>query len=395
MSWLLLVFPIGCGFIGVITNWLALLMLFRPIEPKTFLGFIKWQGIVAKNFPRFAKMIANVVENELIQMDDISNSVDIKKQLLDNKESIYESIAKFFNENQDKLPKQYQSIVNDDTLKMFQDKIFDHMLLEAPKAFSLFMEYGQEKIGIREFILQRTLKQDPSIFEKLIYAVAGREMKFIIYYGGVFGAALGFAQYAMFTSGAAGWLLPVVGCIVGIVTNYMALIMLWSPREPVYIGGFKLQGAIPGRSDELLESVQGTIAQDFLVIGELAALMIEQITEEVIANNIDYHLDTAIPRNMSDMQPVLEQALTEENKAKLKDYVTQEVLKNLPTMKSQVENYVDDEFDVLAIMRAKPQASANEFMLFIETVLTSEPAMIVAYGGLFGGLIGMIQWALL
>lgn len=306
MSWLLIVFPFACGFIGLFTNWLALLMLFRPIEEKKFFGFIKWQAIVAKNFPRFAKMIANVVENELIQMDDLTKNIDVKQELIRNKEAIYKAIEDFYYENQDKLPQKYKALVNPDSLKLFQDKIYDHMLEEAPKAFSLFMEYGQEKVGIRDFILNRTLEQDKSIFEKLIYKVAGREMKFIIYYGGIFGGLLGFAQYALFLSGTSGWLLPVIGATVGIVTNYLALLMLWSPKEPKYIAGFKLQGAVPARADQLLDGVQSTIAEDFLVIGELAALMIENITAEIVEQSVDYHLEVAVPRNMPDMQPVLE-----------------------------------------------------------------------------------------
>lgn len=84
--------------------------------------------------------------------------------------------------------------------------------------------------------------------------------------------------------------------------------------------------------------------------------------------------------------------ITQDNKDQLKNYVVEAVLKNLPDIKSRVQEYVDKEVDVEAIMKSKPQASANEFMEFIEVMLTSEPAMIIAYGGLFGGLIGVIQW---
>jgi len=391
MTGLMLLFPFACGFIGFFTNWFALRMMFRPVQEIRIFGIFKLQGIVPKGLPTFAKLVANVVENELIQMDDIANAVDIKKILKDNKTGIYTVIEKAYIDHKYRIPEKYQILINEETLKSFQDNVFEHMLLEAPKALSLFMEHGQEKVGIRNYILDRLLTFEPDIMEKLVYSIAGREIRFIVWYGGIFGGILGFLQYALYLSQAASWVLPVVGGMVGLATNYLALAMLWLPAEPKRILGFTLQGAIPSRKQELLENIQEFIANDFLVLAELINLMIDQINEDIINQTFDYHINTAIPRNNPQASLILTQAVSLQQKEDVRRWVGKEVLNAMPLVKHKVSQYVDSNFNVLAIMRSKKQTSTDEFLDFLKQMLASEQAIIIAMGGILGALIGGAQ----
>ena len=391
MSWLMIFFPIVCGLIGLSTNWLALRMMFRPVHEVSVFGLFKYQGIVPSSLPKFAKMIANVVENELIQMDDIADSVDVAALLKNNREAIIELIGKVYLDNKNRIPEKYQAFITDETLKLFQEKVFDHMLIEAPKSLKLFMEHGQEKVGIRNYILDRLLDFEPDIMEKIVYGIASREIRYIVAYGAIFGGILGFMQFGLYMVGAPFWLMPIVGGFVGLITNFLALIMLWLPTEPKRILGFTLQGAIPGRKFELLDNIQEIIAKDFLVLPELISLMIDQINEEIISQNFDYQLDSAIPKNIPEVSPILSQALSDTQKQEMRAWVVKEIMDNMTPLKDQVSEYVDKNFDVLEIMRAEPQATVDEFMTFLQEVLSSEAAMIVVLGGLLGAAVGGLQ----
>ena len=74
MNWWLIIIPVISGFIGWVTNWVAIKMLFHPREPKKILG-ITFQGIFPKRQVQFAEKLGKVISNELISFGDIEEKV--------------------------------------------------------------------------------------------------------------------------------------------------------------------------------------------------------------------------------------------------------------------------------------------------------------------------------
>lgn len=394
MSSLLLIFPLVCACIGLATNWLAIKMLFYPLEEKKYLGVFKWQGVVSKGFPRFAKKLANVIENEFIQIDDITNSIDLKKILEENKDAVYSAIARLFEDNIETLPKEFQKIVAEGGLPLLQRVLYEFLLAEGQNVLRLFMSHGQDKVGIRNYVLKRTLSQGARTIENILYGAAGREMRFVIWYGGLFGGVLGFLQYSLFAAGLNGWLLPAVGAVVGMVTNFLALLMLWAPRQPMQFAGMSLQGAVPSRAQAIQESVQEIIAKDFLVLDEFVGMMVDELSEADIREAVQYQLEKGLPASSAQAAGVMA-ALSPEQKAQASDQLVQAIINNIPEIKHHLKKYISEELDVFTIMRNKKQATADEFIAYMEHVMGSEPLVLMAYGGLLGGLIGFAQMALI
>jgi len=67
---------------------------------------------------------------------------------------------------------------------------------------------------------------------------------------------------------------PVLGALIGYITNVVAVELLFHPKKPVNILGFKIQGLVPARSRELTEKFLDTLSdiltkEDFeFVIGK-------------------------------------------------------------------------------------------------------------------------------
>lgn len=390
---LLIIFPFICALIGLVTNWLAIKMLFYPLEEKKYLGLLKWQGVVSKGFPRFAKKLANVIENEFIQIDDITNSIDIKKKLAENKDAIYVAIARLCEENAESLPKQFQQIVAEGGLPLLQDMLYKFLLAEGENIFKVFMSHGQEKVGIRNYVLNRTLRQGAGTIEDILFGAAGREMRFVIWYGGIFGGLLGFLQYSLFSAGFSGWLLPVIGATVGMGTNFLALLMLWLPKQPVQFAGFSFQGAVPSRADVIQESVQAIIAKDFLVLDEFVGAMVDALSEADISEMMQYQLEKGLPASSAQAATVMS-AFSAAQKSQLSNELVRAITNNMENIKHNLQTFIRTELDVFTIMRNKKQATADEFIAYMEHVMGSEPWVLMAYGGLLGGLIGFAQMLL-
>src|SRR5690606_27819511 len=55
--------------------------------------------------------------------------------------------------------------------------------------------------------------------------------------------------------------LPVIGGVIGYVTNFVAVRMIFRPRRPVRVFGMTFQGLVPRRQDELAASIGRTVRE--------------------------------------------------------------------------------------------------------------------------------------
>ena len=70
--------PFVGAFIGWLTNYVAIKMLFRPREPKRLLG-LSLQGVMPKRQHDLALKIGEVVEKELLKSEDILNAINTEE----------------------------------------------------------------------------------------------------------------------------------------------------------------------------------------------------------------------------------------------------------------------------------------------------------------------------
>ena len=157
---LLIMILIG-GFIGWITNKVAIKLLFRPINPIKIL-FFKFQGVFPKRKDEMAISLADTIENELLSKEVIFDKIlnkdnldeiktNLKKTLKSKITEIIPSMVKMFMPDVDKM---VESFIEKDG-----DKLFDEMIDE-------FQKTGLEKLNIREIVKERIDELD---FVEFVY----------------------------------------------------------------------------------------------------------------------------------------------------------------------------------------------------------------------------------
>ena len=89
-------------------------------------------------------------------------------------------------------------------------------------------------------------------------------------------------------------LMTVVGTFIGWVTNYIAIKLLFRPYKEINIFGFKLQGVIPKRRNEMAENVAKTINAELINIKDITSKInsidlneeIENIVGDIVEQKI-------------------------------------------------------------------------------------------------------------
>jgi len=131
---------------------------------------------------------------------------------------------------------------------------------------------------------------------------------------------------------------PVVGALIGYITNYIAVRMLFRPAKPVYIGRLRVPftpGVVPRRKDELADLLGHTIAKKFWGAEELT----EVFTSEAVADAVAEFMVGRIPGDEDGIRAAVRKMRGEKQVSKLsvfkEELLVQAVLENFDSWNSR------------------------------------------------------------
>ena len=178
---------------GWFTNWLAILMLFRPREPFQIFGW-SLQGVIPSRHAQLAERIADTVENNLLTQDDLEKAMSgvnwhdevdllIRKVLHDRGPGgIIEKIPG--------ISQAWKNVV----LPSLQEVLSREMIRFIDGYGTRFAGKLRESVDIREIVREKVLEFETEAMESLIMSVARREFGHIQVVGAVTGAIIGVVQ---------------------------------------------------------------------------------------------------------------------------------------------------------------------------------------------------------
>ncbi|MCI8336131.1 MAG: DUF445 family protein [Peptococcaceae bacterium] len=186
----LIFMPLVGGFIGWVTNMIAIRLLFRPYEPISILG-IPFQGVIPKRRAQMAQQIGSIVAQQLLSWEDLFTKFDKNKFYQDLTIQAAEAVEKRVLE---KIP----SIVPHSFAKNIAHGIGDMVIKEAPK-FIADMEGNikdklTNEIDIAAIITEKINGFDMAYLEQLTLELAHKELRTLEILGGVLGAVIGLFQ---------------------------------------------------------------------------------------------------------------------------------------------------------------------------------------------------------
>lgn len=189
----LLVLPVFlAGFHGVITNWLAVKLLLKPVKPIHILGF-RIQGLLPRRQADLADRISEAISREFLKEEDILaflRKVDpaqaMRQLVLDKWESKVGELLSG-------MPI-IKMFVSEDKLNIIRDKIADMLASEADQYTEHLVKSLESKIDLRDTIRRNILAFDVQRLTDIIEEIGYREMNEIVIVGGVIGILFGLVQ---------------------------------------------------------------------------------------------------------------------------------------------------------------------------------------------------------
>ncbi len=188
------------------------------------------------------------------------------------------------------------------------------------------------------------------------------------------------------------FLVPLASAAIGWLTNYLAIKMLFYPREPRRFLGMALQGIFPKRQKEFAQQLGQLVSQQLLSFEEIRDTLLQKENMDALRPLIASKIEELIKNRLSDFLPMASFLIGDKKIAKLKDGFTDEILAQLPGL---IDEYLDQVGDRLDIQKLVSQKVENldvvELEKLLNDVLGREFRFIEMLGAVIGFLIGMIQ----
>jgi uncharacterized membrane protein YheB (UPF0754 family) len=278
--------PLFTGAIGYLTNWSGVWMLFYPVRfagfrvpglarlanllprriqqiPGVIRGGIGWQGIIPS---RAAKMGSIAVDKGIAKLGSAS---DFYRQL--EPEAIAEHILDTARQDIREVVERIMMREYPDTWPNVPSRVREAVHSRVEQQLPDIVRAVTEEIGDHidqlidvKLMVIRRIEEHPEMANRIYLEVGRKELRFIINFGFFFGALLGVPLVFLVEAVPQWWVLPIGGVIIGYVTNWVALWMIFEPVEPRKLGPLKLHGLFIRRQPEVSDVYGEIIAEDIV-----------------------------------------------------------------------------------------------------------------------------------
>lgn len=186
-----------CAFIGWITNFIAIKMLFHPRTPVQ-IGSLTIQGIFPKRQKALALNLAAVIEGELLSHDDIRAVMQRPEFAARIKDKIQEGFSEFLSKRLGALNPMIAMFLDG----AMMDKIKDLLDAELDSIVPGLLETAggelENTLDFRKVIQNKIENLSMERLEALLMSIMAKEFRFIEVVGAVLGGLIGLLQGLIF-----------------------------------------------------------------------------------------------------------------------------------------------------------------------------------------------------
>jgi uncharacterized membrane protein YheB (UPF0754 family) len=165
------------AFLGYITNWIAITLLFRP--RKKIFGI---QGLLVKRKELIAIKAGEIIREYLLNTQELSKVID--------KNKVKESISKLVDNTLKFIPKFARKVLS----KTLRELTYFYFFDKAGYIKEEIMELTINDTDLERIIKEKIMQYDIGEIEYIIKKASGQEITFILWSGALLGIIIGLLE---------------------------------------------------------------------------------------------------------------------------------------------------------------------------------------------------------
>lgn len=187
-------------------------------------------------------------------------------------------------------------------------------------------------------------------------------------------------------------LIPVISAFIGWFTNWIAIKMLFHPKEPINILGLKIQGIFPKNQKQFAQKLGVLVASELLHFDEIASKLKDPEQLEALNPTIEKHIDLFLRERLKEKIPVISMFIGEGTIGKLKEGMMEEIGTLLPQVIGQYTDSLQQKINIEKIVTDKvTNFSSDKLEEILQSIMKKEFRFVEILGGVLGFIIGLMQ----
>jgi len=237
------------------------------------------------------------------------------------------------------------------------------------------------------------LTRDKRLLNRIFQEAGHREFRFIARSGIGFGFVIGCVQALTWALTHSPWVMPLFGGFTGWFTDWLALKMIFEPKEPKrYFGLFEWQGLFLKRRQEVASQYGALIAQEIITPRNVMEAVLRGPLSDGLYDMVLKHVQRAVDEQAGLARPLVTLVVGTARYQEMKTAIARKLVERLPEALKHVEQYAGDAMDLKNTLVGKmQQLTAEEFEGLLRPAFQQDEWILIAVGAVLGFLVGEFQ----
>ena len=184
-----------------------------------------------------------------------------------------------------------------------------------------------------------------------------------------------------------------IGGLIGWITNFIAIKMLFRPYREINIFGFKIQGVIPKRKKALAESIAKMIDEELISVKDITQTINSMELDEEIEKIVEKIVEGKLKSELLSKFPMIAMFLSDSIVNKIREYLRDVINENKGELVDIIARKLEETVDFKDVVKEKIEHfSLMKLEKIVMTIAKNELKHIEVLGGILGAIIGVMQF---
>ena len=187
-------------------------------------------------------------------------------------------------------------------------------------------------------------------------------------------------------------LIPLISAFIGWFTNWIAIKMLFHPREPKKILGMTFHGIFPKRQKQFAEKLGKLVSTELISFHEIRDKITDPDNLSKLMPYVETKIDDFLRRKLSEVFPIISMFIGDSTINQLKGVFMQELESMFPEMIDSYMKNLESQLDLEKIVTEKVYGfSSDKMEIILNQIMSKEFRFVEIIGGVLGLIIGIFQ----
>jgi len=187
-------------------------------------------------------------------------------------------------------------------------------------------------------------------------------------------------------------LIPLISAFIGWFTNWIAIKMLFHPKEPKKILGITFHGIFPKRQQQFAQKLGKLVSEELLSFKVIEEKIISPDNLSKMMPLVEEKIDLFLREKLSSVFPMISLFIGQNTINQLKVVFMKELETMFPEIIGSYMKNIESQLDLEKMVTEKVSGfSSDKMEIILNQIMSKEFRFVEIIGGVLGLIIGILQ----